>query len=928
MSNSSLVKYTKLSPNNSGKRTHAIDRITPHCVVGQLSVETLGSLFAKSSYQASCNYAIGSDGRVALIVDEGQRSWCSSSNSNDQRAVTIECASDKTSPYAFNTTVYNMLIELCVDICRRNGKTKLLWISDKDKALAYEPKSGEMLLTVHRWFASKSCPGDWMMARMGDLASKVTAKLSGSSGSTPTTVTSPSAEDVAPKYYRVRKAWSDVDSQLGAYSIYENAKACADEAGSRYAVFDWNGKEIYRASAKTEKEVRFFYPGYTRKSSPDDRQGAGCVWHDQNKNCFVFDSYFKNTEAGNNLISYLINNNLRTLDACGSHAHSDHLGNFFKMADDDRFTIENFWCYDPASIKLAGNGSSNARSAKEDKEYLQSLIDKLKAKGTKIHYVKTGDTITCGEMIFEVNRHQPSAWSEYDTGEAWAYLNDGSICLYNRQAKMLLVGDASGEDATDNCGEIVVTEAGHHMNNGNRTTARMFVKKGVKLAIGCNNVKGGPGNCEFTRYGAGRMIEEGIEVWQLDADIKGVIKGGKMTVSQGSKSRTFDVPFGKVFYRVRKTWADASSQIGAYTILDKAKECVDQHPGYKVYDETGKQVYPATTSATTATTTATAEKPQTDQEKFLATIGPMAKADMAKSGVLASVTIAQAILESGWGKSELALNAKNLFGMKCSLSGNTWAGSAWDGKSAYNISTGEYYSGTYTQVRRDFRRYSSWAESVADHSAYLLGAMNGSKLRYNGLKGQKDYRKAVQIIKDGGYATSPTYTTNLCTLIEKYNLTLYDGAAATAAQPAAAPAATATDTKTLAELMPEIGIGDEGRAVEIAQVILGGLEVDGDFGPKTKSSTIAFQKKKKLTPDAIIGKNTWTALFVTVKGGADKLPELKRNSSGKAVMVLQIMLGSLAVDGSFGLKTEARLKAVTGQTTTTYAVWKSLISNL
>lgn len=1023
MGNSSLVKYTKLSPNNSGKRTHAIDRITPHCVVGQLSVETLGSLFAKSSYQASCNYAIGSDGRVALIVDEGQRSWCSSSNSNDQRAVTIECASDKTSPYAFNTTVYNQLIELCVDICRRNGKTKLLWISDKDKALAYEPKSGEMLLTVHRWFANKSCPGDWLMARMGSLASAVTARLGGAAStvtveprdlskgdegedvkkmqtmliacgyscgswgadgdfgsatdstlrkyqanrglsvdgvygpksraaleadyknktqkpvaSAPAQATqqaSAAAANVAPKYYRVRKAWSDVDSQLGAYSIYENAKACADEAGSRYAVFDWNGKEIYRASAKTEKEVRFFYPGYTRKSSPDDRQGAGCVWHDQNKNCFVFDSYFKNTEAGNNLISYLIDNNLRTLDACGSHAHSDHLGNFFKMADDDRFTIENFWCYDPASLKLAGSGSSNARSAKEDKEYLQSLIDKLKGKGTKIHYVKTGDTITCGEMIFEVNRHQPSAWSEYDTGEAWAYLNDGSICLYNRQAKMLLVGDASGEDATDNCGEIVVTEAGHHMNNGNRTTARMFVKKGVKLAIGCNNVKGGPGNCEFTRYGAGRMIEEGIEVWQLDADIKGVIKGGKMTVSQGSKSRTFDVPFGKVFYRVRKTWADASSQIGAYTILDKAKECVDQHPGYKAFDEAGKQIYPATVSATTSATTsstpAVSVKPQTDQEKFIATVGPLAKADMAKSGILASVTLAQAILESGWGKSELALNAKNLFGMKCSLSGNTWAGSTWDGKSAYNISTGEYYSGTYATVRRDFRRYNSWAESVADHSAYLLGAMNGSKLRYNGLKGQKDYRKAAQIIKDGGYATSPTYTTNLCTLIEKYNLTLYDSGSAPSAQPAPAPAPAATTTttsKTLAELMPVIGQGDKGKAVGVAQAILGGLELDSSFGPKTNASTIAFQKKKKLTQDGIIGKNTWTALFTAIKGGADKLPVLKCGSSGKSVTALQVMLGGLEKDGSFGPKTEARLKAVTGKTTTTYAVWKSLISNL
>lgn len=184
MSNSSLISYTKLSPNNSGKRTHAIDRITPHCVVGQCSVETLGSIFAKTSRQASCNYGIGKDGRVGLYVDEGNRSWCSSSRANDQRAVTIECASDTTAPYAFNNSVYNKLILLCTDICRRNGKKKLIWISDKTKALAYEPADDEMLLTVHRWFAKKSCPGDWMMARMDDLAVRVTSALGGNTATT------------------------------------------------------------------------------------------------------------------------------------------------------------------------------------------------------------------------------------------------------------------------------------------------------------------------------------------------------------------------------------------------------------------------------------------------------------------------------------------------------------------------------------------------------------------------------------------------------------------------------------------------------------------------------------------------------------------------------------------------------------------------
>lgn len=182
--NSPLVSYTKLSPNHSGQRTHSIDRITPHCVVGQCSIETLGNIMYPTSRQASCNYGIGPDGRVGMYVEEKNRSWCSSSNANDQRAITIECASDTFHPYAMNDKVYATLITLCTDICRRNGKKKLLWFADKNKSLNYIPAADEMVLTVHRWFANKSCPGDWLYSRLSDVAAKVTANLS--SASTPT----------------------------------------------------------------------------------------------------------------------------------------------------------------------------------------------------------------------------------------------------------------------------------------------------------------------------------------------------------------------------------------------------------------------------------------------------------------------------------------------------------------------------------------------------------------------------------------------------------------------------------------------------------------------------------------------------------------------------------------------------------------------
>lgn len=359
--NSKLVAYTKLSPNHSGQRTHAIDRITPHCVVGQCTAEGLGDWFAKSSTQASSNYGIDKNGRVGLYVEEKNRSWCSSSNANDQRAVTIECASDTKEPYTMNSTVYASLIKLCVDICKRNGKKKLIWFGDKTKTLNYSPKTDEMVLTVHRWFANKSCPGNWLYARLGDLASEVTAELGGK-GDTP-----------------------------------------------------------------------------------------------------------------------------------------------------------------------ASNGT-----------------------------------------------------------QAAVFAN--------------------------------LTEA---------------------------------------------------------------------------------------------------------------------------------QAVPV--------------------------IGELCKADMKTNGVLASISAAQFILESGYGKSELAQNANNCFGMKKSLSGNTWSGSTWDGKSIYTKKTQEQNTdGSYVTITADFRKYPSVEKSVADHSAYLLGAKNGDKLRYAGLKGCTDYKKAAQLIKDGGYATSLTYVEKLCSIIEKWNLTQYD----------------------------------------------------------------------------------------------------------------------------------------------------------
>lgn len=177
MSNSPLVSYTKLSPNHSGKRNHVIDTISIHCMAGNLTVETCGNLFANPSRKASSNYGIGSDGRIGLYVEECNRSWCTSSSSNDNRAITIEVANNGGADQGWpvSDAAYNSLIALLVDICQRNGIKKLLWKGDKSLIGQVDKQN----MTVHRWFAAKACPGDWLYNRHGQIAAEVNAKLSG-----------------------------------------------------------------------------------------------------------------------------------------------------------------------------------------------------------------------------------------------------------------------------------------------------------------------------------------------------------------------------------------------------------------------------------------------------------------------------------------------------------------------------------------------------------------------------------------------------------------------------------------------------------------------------------------------------------------------------------------------------------------------------
>lgn len=222
MSNSPLVNYTLISPNKNSPRNHTIDTITIHCTAGQCTVESLGKMFYSPERMASSNYGIGYDGRIGMYVEEKDRSWCSggyttvngekvpirvngiSGSDNDHRAITIEVASDNTYPYAVTDKAYNALIELVADICKRNNIKKLLWKGDKSLV----GNIARQNMTVHRWFANKACPGDYLYTRHSAIASEVNKRLSTSS--TPTTETS------SKTIYRV---------QVGAFSAIKNAQS-------------------------------------------------------------------------------------------------------------------------------------------------------------------------------------------------------------------------------------------------------------------------------------------------------------------------------------------------------------------------------------------------------------------------------------------------------------------------------------------------------------------------------------------------------------------------------------------------------------------------------------------------------------------------------------------------------------------------------
>lgn len=236
MSNSSLVNMTMLSPNHSGHRNQPITKIAIHHTAGAISAATIGQIFRPTSRQASCNYGIGNDNKIVLCVDEANRSWCTSSSWCDNRAVTIEVANSANGGnWPVSDRTLATLIDLVTDICRRNGIKNCTYTGGKDG-----------VLQKHEWYANTNCPGPYLGSKFSYIASEVNKRLSGDSSSSGGASTS--------SLYRVRKSWSDVKSQKGAFRDFDNAKKCAN-ANAGYKVFDASGNEVYPDKSTSSKSI-------------------------------------------------------------------------------------------------------------------------------------------------------------------------------------------------------------------------------------------------------------------------------------------------------------------------------------------------------------------------------------------------------------------------------------------------------------------------------------------------------------------------------------------------------------------------------------------------------------------------------------------------------------------------------------------------
>ena len=342
--------------------------------------------------------------------------------------------------------------------------------------------------------------------------------------------------------------------------------------------------------------ITMFVPGFKTGKS-DERHGDGLVVHSDTGHTLVIDG-FDGGAPTTALVKYLKQHNYKDLHLLLSHPHYDHYKGLRVIMAASFFNVQTFFCYDPETIRHGIDSSANGRSVKDDVGNLNTLINEAKGRGAEIDYLAKGRQVILGDIKFKVWRKQPEKFTHLDDGNAYAFTNDGSLCCYFPELKFLTTGDGPTElkEVILFFGDrVYVLKVPHHGNSCSMSNAKEAKNAGCVIAFETNIESKGPGTTGFTAYGARRLLEQGVKVLMQDADIILTAAGGKLTVRQGGKTWVFDVPYdGKPaqLYRVRKTWKNVDSQIGAYSILANAKEAADKAgSAYGVFDWNGKEAY-------------------------------------------------------------------------------------------------------------------------------------------------------------------------------------------------------------------------------------------------------------------------------------------------------------------------------------------------
>lgn len=548
MSNSPLVTFTLLSPNHSGKRTQPIWILTIHCVVGHASLQSLGNVFLPTSRRASSNYGIDDDGNVGMYCEEANRSWCTGSQWNDQRAVTVEVASDVTAPWAFTQSAYDGAIRLAVDVCQRNGKKRLLYLGSLDATMAYENERNptDMVLTAHRWFQATACV--------------------------------PVDSEVL-----TRNGWKRIDEVQVGEDI-----ACASLDGLRISF-----EEVY------DKVPEYEHDTYTNNDFTATKDHRMVYSVHQSKDFYRIATYNELLHSGNNIYIPLAGNAqfdglpisnemlsfLCAVQADGHYMYDkrvdgskSYYGVEFHVSKDRKIQrIEELLCLLNFDYRKTyqSDGSVKLRIYNADGvNYVNDVCEKwLSNKRFTWDWLN----LSPDQAAFFLDDIQ--FWDGCYSGKRYDSKDRENLDIVNAIAALNGVGSRVLGDS------VQFRDAPYAMLSKNTTIRNNKRNHTEKTRVTCVSVKTGIFLCR--QHGKTFIIGNCPGDWfyqreaQFAAEVTEKLGGTPVDPGLGA------------LYRVRRTWDDATTQIGAFSILSNAKKMADQNPGYYVFDSEGRTVYPS-----------------------------------------------------------------------------------------------------------------------------------------------------------------------------------------------------------------------------------------------------------------------------------------------------------------------------------------------